>query len=103
MHRSSHSFLVCFLGKVLRLEEVEPQLLVGSTPKYPSQTAAKMATYEIEWGEMMEFHPVIMWDGPHKTARRYPEPPLVESNKADHVSLRWRRLPVAGRWHHPLR
>jgi hypothetical protein len=52
---------------------------------------------------MMEFHPIIMRDGSHKTARWCSEPPLVESDKADHVSLWWRRLPVAGRRHPPLR
>jgi hypothetical protein len=35
MHRPPHSFLVCLLGKVLRLEEVEPQLLVGLDPQVP--------------------------------------------------------------------
>jgi hypothetical protein len=52
---------------------------------------------------MMECHPVIMRDGPHKLAWRNPEPPLVESDKADHVPLRWHRLLVVGRRHPLLR
>jgi hypothetical protein len=40
---------------------------------------------------------------PHKVARWHPEPPLMESDEAHHVSLWGRRLPVVGRWHPPLR
>ena len=31
-------------------EEVEPQLPVGAMPRYPSQTAMKMAAYAMELG-----------------------------------------------------
>ena len=33
-----------------RPEEVEPQLLVGAMPRYPSQTVTKMAAYAMELG-----------------------------------------------------
>jgi hypothetical protein len=33
MHRPLHSSLVCLLGEMLRLEELEPQLLVGLDPQ----------------------------------------------------------------------
>jgi hypothetical protein len=35
-------------------------------------------------------------------ARWHPEPPLMESNEAHHVSLRGHRLPMIGRWHPPF-
>ena len=31
-------------------EEMEPQLPMGTIPKYPSQTATKMAAYAMELG-----------------------------------------------------
>jgi hypothetical protein len=36
---------------------------------------------------MMELHPVLMRDGPHESAWRRPEPPLVEGDEAHHVVL----------------
>jgi hypothetical protein len=44
MHHSLHSLLTYLFGKMLHLEEVEPQLRMGP------QTAAKMAACEMELG-----------------------------------------------------
>jgi hypothetical protein len=52
---------------------------------------------------MMELHPVVMRDGPHKSARWHPESPLMEGNEADHVALRWCRFSMVGRQLPPLR
>jgi hypothetical protein len=101
MHHPSHSILSCLLGEVLCLEEVEPQLLVGLDPQVPLTDGHKNGDMrDGVGGEMIELHPVIMRDGPHKSARWHPKTPPMEGDEADHVALRWRRFSVAG-WQHP--
>ena len=49
-HRLPHARRARRLGGEPRPKEVEPQLPVGAMPKYPSQTATKMAAYAMELG-----------------------------------------------------
>jgi hypothetical protein len=51
---------------------------------------------------MMQLHLVVVEERPHEAARWHPEPPLMESHEAYHVSLRGRRLPVVEQRHPPL-
>jgi sulfur relay (sulfurtransferase) DsrC/TusE family protein len=50
MHHAPHSSLTRLLGEMLRLEKMEPQVLMQLHPQIPSQTAAKMAACEMELG-----------------------------------------------------
>jgi hypothetical protein len=89
---------------MLRLEEVEPQLLVGLDPQVPLADGRKNGSLRDGIrGEMVELHPKIVGDGLHESARRHPESPLVEGDKVDHVALRQRRFLVVGWRHPPLR
>jgi hypothetical protein len=49
-HRHADSLFPCRQGKRLRGEEMGPKIRVGSIPKNPSQTAAKMAACAMELG-----------------------------------------------------
>jgi hypothetical protein len=62
----------------------------GAIPKYPSHTATKIATCEMELGgEVVQLHPIVVQDHPHKAARRHTESPLVEGDEAHDVPRRW--------------
>jgi hypothetical protein len=91
VHRPLYSPLAHLLSEVLRLEEVEPELLVGLDPQVPLANGRE--NYGLQdgvGGEMMELH-LVMRDGPHELAWRCPEPPLVEGDEAHHIALWWRR------------
>jgi hypothetical protein len=104
VHHPPYSFLARLLGKVLRLKEAKPQLPVGLDPQVPLTDSHKNGGLRDEvGGKMIEFYPVIMRDSPYKMAQWCAEPPLVESNEADHIVLWWRQLLVVGRWHPLLR
>jgi hypothetical protein len=104
VHHALHSPLTRLIGKVLCLEKVEPQILVGLHPQVPLTDRHKDGGLRDRvGGEVMEFYLLVIQEQPHELARQHPEPPLVESNKAHHVALRGRRLPVAGRRHPLLR
>ena len=49
-HRLPCAHRARWLGGEPHLKEVEPQLPVGAMPRYPSQTATKMAAYAMELG-----------------------------------------------------
>jgi hypothetical protein len=77
-------------GKNLGGEEMSPQIPMGGDPQIPF-------TYRYEdsglrdgvRGEVVQLHPIVEQDCPHKAARRHTESPLVEGDKAHDVPRRW--------------
>jgi hypothetical protein len=77
-----------FLAKCSALKRWSHRFYYGSIPRYPSQTAAKMAACEMELGgEVVQLHFVVVEERPHEGVGRHGEPPLVEGHEAHHVTF----------------
>jgi hypothetical protein len=61
VHHPPYSLLVRLLSEVLRLEEVEPQLLVGLHTQVPLADGSKNGGLrDGVGGEVMELHPIVV-------------------------------------------
>ena len=79
-------------------EEVEPQLPV----RHHSHVAFTRRDGDCVGGEMLELDVVVMKEGPHKAARRRPEPVVMERDEGDDVAFGWARLPMLRRQRDPF-
>jgi hypothetical protein len=75
----------------------------GSIPKKPSQTAREDGRLRNGVGvEVVQLHPVVIQERPHKTACWHSEPSFMEGDEAQHIPRRRGRVCPARR-DHPLR
>ena len=74
----------------------------GAIPRYPSQTATKMAAYVGIGAEVVKLHTVVVRERPHELVHRQTKASLVENDEAHHVAVTWPRLRLAPR-RDPLR
>jgi hypothetical protein len=83
-------------GEELHGEEMGPQVPVGVNPQKP--LANRRENGRLRYGvgvEVMQLHPILMWERPHEAARRHPKPPLMERGETDHVPRRRSRVGLA--------
>ena len=70
-HRLPHARRARRLGGMPRLEEVEPQLPMGSNPQIPLADGDEDGRLCNGVGvEVMELHAIVIWERPHEPVRR---------------------------------
>jgi hypothetical protein len=71
----------------LRTEEVEPQVPVGLNPQKPLAGGEEDGRLRNGVGvEVVQLHPVVVWQGLHEAACQNPEAPFMERGEADDVA-----------------
>jgi hypothetical protein len=90
-------------GKRLHGEEMGPQIPVGVNPQKTFANRREDGRLRNGVGvEIMQLHPVVMQERPHKTTCWHSEPPLIEGDETQHIPRRRGRAGPAWR-DHPLR
>jgi hypothetical protein len=73
-----------------------PQVPVRVNPQKPLANRRENGRLRDGVGvEVMQLHPVVVRERPHETARRHPEPPLMEGGETDNVPRRRSRVCLA--------
>jgi hypothetical protein len=89
-HRRADLPLPCRRGKKLGEKEMSPQIPMGGDPQIPlAHRYEDSGLRDGVGGEVVQLHPIVVQDRPHKAARRHTESPLVEGDEAHDVSRRW--------------
>jgi hypothetical protein len=77
-------------GKKLREKEIGPQIPMGGDPQILlAHRYEDSGLRDGVGGEVVQLHPIVVQDRPHKAARRHTESPLVEGDEAHDVPRRW--------------
>jgi hypothetical protein len=73
-------------SKKLHTKEMSPQVPVGVNPQKPLANRHENGRLRDGVGvEVMQLHPIVVRESPHKATRRHPKPLLMEGGEADHV------------------
>jgi predicted nuclease with RNAse H fold len=88
-HRHTDLLRIRRQGEELRGEEVGPQIPVNFDPQKTLTNRREDGRLRNGVGvEVVELHPVVVQERPHKAARWHSEPPLMEGDEANHVPRR---------------
>jgi hypothetical protein len=100
-HRHANSPFPRCQGKMLRGEEVGPQIPVGLNPQKPFANHREDGCLKDGVGvEIVQLHPVEMQNRPHEATCWHSEPPLMERDETQHIPRRrGRAAPLGGSIH----
>jgi hypothetical protein len=90
-------------GEELRGEEMGPQVPMRVNPQKTLTNCREDGRLRNGVGvEVMQLHPVVVQERPHKAARWHSKPPLMKGDETDHIPRRRSRVGLAPGGH-PLR
>jgi hypothetical protein len=101
LHRHADPLLPHRRGKRLHGEEMSPQIPVGSNPQKSSANRREDGHLRDGVGaKVVQLHPIVMQEHPHKTACWHTKPPLMEGDETQHIPRRRVRVsPLGGTIH----